>query len=48
MSKGARFAVALAIVAIGFVLIAAVSTVAGLVVIAIGVIAMPWFPGMGQ
>jgi Flp pilus assembly protein TadB len=48
MSKAPRFALGLAIVALGFVLIATVSTVAGMVAIVIGVLVMPWFPGMGM
>jgi hypothetical protein len=48
MSKGARFALGLGIIAAGVALLAAVSTIAGAVVIAIGVLVMPWFPGMGQ
>ncbi len=48
MAKAPRFALGLAIVALGFVLVATVSTVAGIVAIVIGVLVMPWFPGMGM
>jgi hypothetical protein len=48
MSKGARFALGLVIILVGVGLIAAVSTIVGAVVIALGVIVMPWFPGMGE
>jgi hypothetical protein len=41
MSKAARFAVGIAIVAVGFVLVATVSTVAGIVVIVLGALVMP-------
>ena len=47
MSKGARWAVAIVLVALGTVLIGAVGTVPGAVVILVGVLFIPWFPGMG-
>jgi hypothetical protein len=47
VSKSARFALGIALVAAGFALVALVSTIAGIVVIVLGVLVMPWFPGMG-
>jgi hypothetical protein len=47
MSKGARFAVGIAIVAVGFVLIATVSMVVGIAVVVLGAFVMPWYAGMG-
>jgi TRAP-type mannitol/chloroaromatic compound transport system permease large subunit len=46
VSRGVRFLISLAIIAVGVVLLS-VSTLIGAVVIGVGVIAMPWFPGMG-
>ena len=47
VSKGARWLIGLALIALGAVLLAAVGTVPGVILVAIGTLTIPWFPGMG-
>ena len=47
MSRGARWLIGLAPIALGAVLPAAVGTVPGAILVAIGRLTIPWFPGMG-
>jgi hypothetical protein len=47
MSKRARFALALVLLAAGVAVATTVSTVVGIVVVVVGAAVMPWFPGMG-
>lgn len=47
MSKAGRVVAALGLLAAGVASIMLVSTVAGIALVVVGTLVMPWYPGMG-